>query len=480
MTQQKKARSKEDYLSLVYGKVPPNNIDAEKKVLGYMMMYPKNVAEVRSILDGEEFYKEEHRIIAKAIFEISNYGLPDIVLVAQKLRELEELEKVGGAYYLTKLEDALVGGEFVDIKPTCLIVKETFLKRELIRISGEIISDSYDASVSVFSALHTTQVQLDGISTMLEGLQVKNNSSIAYSVLETFQSSVQKARAGVVDENAVYTGITEWDKVNGALFPGLYIVAGRPGMGKGVHMTELICRMGKTYQVGVINGEMTDEQLMTRIACNLKSIDNQLFKKDKRFIKDEELDLLQEGLEEALQLKLHIENNRRMDKIKNRIKMWVKQLGVKVVLADFLTLFKAPPTEKKYMTKTDEVDYCLGVFTDLCKELKIPIILYVQMNREILGRHGIKEPNLADLKQSGSIEELAYQVSFLHRPEYYDQTATQDENGEDCRGLLYQIIAKHRDGKLDRLKLRANLACSQITEWDSTTFLPLEQKDIQF
>jgi replicative DNA helicase len=230
----------------------------------------------------------------------------------------------------------------------------------------------------------------------------------------------------------------------------------------------------------VINGEMTDEQLFNRIACNLKGIDNFLFKKNKKYVTDEEINLLREGMEEAVNLKLHVENARRIDKIKNKIKIWVRQYGVKVVLADFLTLFRVPPEVGKYMGKTEEVDYILQVFTDLCKELKIPIILYVQMNREILGRHGVKEPNLGDLKQSGSIEELAFQVSFLHRPEYYDSSAKQDEMGEDISGLMYQIIAKHRDGKLDKIKLRANLAQSQVREWDSEPMLPFLDKNVEF
>lgn len=180
-------------------------------------------------------------------------------------------------------------------------------------------------------------------------------------------------------------------------------------------------------------------------------------------------------MNEALNLKMHIENSRNIHKIANKIKLWVDNYNVKCVFADFLTLFKVPPELEKYYTKTQQVDYILDIFTQLCKDLKIPIILYVQMNREILGRHGIKEPNLADLKQSGSIEELAYQVSFLHRPEYYDDKSIVDENGEDIQGLMYQIIAKHRDGKLGRLKFKAKLQCSQITDWESSLQFPFNK-----
>ena len=171
-------------------------------------------------------------------------------------------------------------------------------------------------------------------------------------------------------------------------------------------------------------------------------------------------------MEEAMNLNIRLEDKRRIDTIANKIKLWKQQDDIQCVLADFLTIFQVPPEHERYMTDTQKVNYVLNVFVNLAKDLKIPIILYAQMNREILGRHGKKEPNLADLKQSGSIEELAYQVSFLHRPEYYDPTATVDEDGNDIKGLMYQIIAKHRDGRVGRIKMKATLEKSQLSEWD--------------
>jgi len=273
------------------------------------------------------------------------------------------------------------------------------------------------------------------------------------------------SKNNIVDEDLIYTGFEEWDKINGSLFPGVYIVAGRPGMGKGVHLTEMACRMGVKHEIGIINGEMTDEQLLTRIGCNLLDVDNFLFKKNPKYITEKEQELVAEAMNETLKLKLHIENNRYINKIENKIKYWIDKYGIKCVLADFLSLFKVPKELERYFTDKQKIDYCLEKFVALAKDYKIPIILYVQMNREILGRHGSKEPNLGDLKNSGSIEELAFQVSFLHRPEYYDANALTDEMGEDTKGLMYQIIAKHRDGELARLKYKAVLKSSKLEDW---------------
>lgn len=448
----------------IEGKVSPNSKLIEEDILGLMLMSLKDTQSVKEVLKPIDFYNSAHQKICEAIYEVSKTTQPDIVMVAQKLTEMGELDNAGGAYYLVKLTNRAVSS--VNLRNYCLIVKQNSLKRSVIDFCSETLKNSFDETCDIFNLISEAETNLKQINFELAETKVTSIGTKAMGVISEFEDSVYKAKNNIVDESAIYTGLREWDEINGKLFPGLYIVAGRPGMGKGVHMTEMICRMGKQYNIGVINGEMTDEQLLKRIGCNLMGIDNLLFKKNPKYVTDEEIEILKDAMQEALNLKLHIENSRYINKIENRIKLWVANYGVKCVFADFLTLFKVPPELEKYYTKTQQVDYILDIFTFLCKELKIPIILYVQMNREILGRHGIKEPNLADLKQSGSIEELAYQVSFLHRPEYYDEKAKIDEFGQDVEGLMYQIIAKHRDGRLGRLKLKSELAMSQIKAWE--------------
>ena len=460
---------------LLFGKIPPNAKEIEAAILGIMLLNPNSVRVVKEVLNIEDFYVTSNKIICQAIFKIAEHNNPDYLLVVQELIETGQIEEVGGAYAITKLTNAVISD--TNIKQYCLTVKQTAVQRRLIDFSSHILSSVFEGEDDVFDTIIQAENKLKGINSELQGLQQTSVAKVAMNVITEFDNKVYKAKNNIKDENAIYTQFKQWDEINGTLFPGLYVVAGRPGMGKGVHMTECICRMGKHYDIGVINGEMTDEQLLKRIGCNLMNIDNFLFKKDPSFVTEQEQEKLHEAMNEALNLKLHIENSRNIHKIANKIKLWVDNYGVKCVFADFLTLFKVPPELEKYYTKTQQVDYILDIYTQLCKDLKIPIVLYVQMNREILGRHGLKEPNLADLKQSGSIEELAYQVSFLHRPEYYDDKSIVDENGEDIRGLMYQIIAKHRDGKLGRLKFKSVLQCSQITDWNNTIQFPFNKSN---
>jgi len=462
--------------TMFFGKVPPQAKDLEEAILGGMILEPNCVNDVKQILQPNDFYLESHQIICSVIYEISKKTKVDLLIIAEELKVIEKIDVVGGPYALVKLTNNIVNTSNLD--SYCRIVKQKSIMRRLIAFSGVIISGAYEDSTDVFSLLDQAESELKGINFELEEMKITPISNIAMRVIEKFDKKVYNAKNNIVDLNSIYTQIKDWDAINGDLFPGLYIIAGRPGMGKGVHLTEIACRMGKTVDVGIINGEMTDEQLLRRIGCNLLGIDNWLFKKNPSQVTEKEQQVLYDAMNEALTLKLHIENSRYINKIANRIKLWVERYGVKCVLADFLTLFEMPPELDRYYTETQKTNFILKVFVQLCKDLSIPIVLYVQMNREILGRSGIKEPSLGDLKQSGSIEELAYQVSFLHRPEYYDDKAITDEMGENTKGLCYQIIAKHRDGKLGRIKLRANLACSQMKEWNDTAPFNFNQNEI--
>lgn len=454
-----------DYAKVLFGKTPPSSLELEELVLGAMLNNPHNVIIVKEVLNIEDFYNPNNKIICSAIFEVSEQTLVDIPLVVQTILSWGKIEQIP-PYELVKISAKSTSD--ANLKNYCFIIKQKSISRKLIEISGNILTRSYSEQEDVFDVLDEADYGLRKITNELSEIKVTPISNIAMNIIERFDTKVYNARNGIENPNEIYTHIPEWDAINGSLFNGLYVVAGRPAMGKGVHLTELACRMGKYYDIGIINGEMSNEQLLTRIGCNLMNIDNFLWKKNPATVTDGEQELVKLAMNEALQLKLHIDKNRDIHKIANKIKLWVHKYNVKCVLADFLTIFKVSEDISRHMTETQKVNYVLDVFVTLCEELKIPIILYVQMNREILGRGGVKEPNMGDLKQSGSIEELAFQVSFLHRPEYYDPNNIVDEFGESTKDLMYQIIAKHRDGEVGRMKHKAILKCSQLKDWNNT------------
>lgn len=451
------------------GKVPPQDRKIEAEVLGTMVYNNTIIGDVQNILKPQDFYVDAHVRICQVIYDLySENIIPDLVNIISELTRKDELELIGGAYFLSQLTSGNPG--MANLNYSTRKIKEGSLKRKLIVIAGNIFSNSYENGTDVFDLMDEVNRELQEISFEVNETRITKITTVAMSVVKNFHNKVYNAKNNIKDPNSIRTGIPEWDNINGDLFPGVYIVAGRPGMGKGVHLTELACRMGAENNIGIINGEMTNEQLLTRIGCNLLNFGNELYKKDKSQVTDLELRQVEEAMEAAIQLKLHIHDGKDIGKIIPMIKLWVAKYEVKAILADFLTIFELPKDlERVYRTETDKVNYILKQFVNLAKAIGIPIILYVQMNREIIGRT-IKEPNLADLKQSGSIEELAFQVSFLHRPEYYDKDVIVDDMGESIRGLCYQIIGKHRDGPLARLKFNMDLPKSKITSWEQDNY----------
>lgn len=238
---------------------------------------------------------------------------------------------------------------------------------------------------------------------------------------------------------------------------------------------------GEKYPIGVINAEMTSEQLIERIGCNLKSVDNYLFVKNPKYITDNEFSDFVEAMDEVLEMQLNIYDSNRIDAIVNKINYWVETKGVKCVFVDYLQLLRVPDSLlRNYVTEVQKINYCLEELRLASKNLKVPIILYSQMNREILANGAKREPNLGDLKGSGNIEESAYQIAFLHRPEYYNPKEEFDENGESIKGLLYFKIAKHRGGKLETIKLKINLNTYSISSWEQSSFMPIIIEENKF
>lgn len=463
LNKDRKKRRSIDLGTMVYGKVPPQAKDLEEAVLGSILIVPGTFDIVLEILKAECFYVDAHQRIFAAMQSLVTKSQPiDVLTVTEELRFKEELEMVGGPYYITKLTNSVVSN--ANTTHHARIVYEKYIQREVIRISGEMIGDAYEDTTDAFDLLDLSFKQIQDLSNEIQQKKKISLSQVAIDVIMSLHNKAHNARENIVDPKEIYTLMPEWDRVNGSLFPGLFVIAARPGMGKGVLLTEMICRMGMRYDVGVVNGEMTNKQLLIRIGCNLKSIDNLLWKKNPAEITDDELKLVYESMQEAQQLKLHIEDNTYIHKICSKIRMWVQVYGVKVVLVDFLGLIRVPEEIGKYWTEVQKINYVMDTLRLLSKELNVPIIIFCQLNRELYKRGGNKEPNLADLKGSGNIEEFAYQISFLHRPEYFD--IFEDELGNSTKGLMYHIIAKHRDGELRRIKYKFTPWFSKVDNWD--------------
>jgi len=465
--EKKKRGGSVDLSTLMYGKVPPQAKDLEEAVLGALLIEKPAIYQVSEYLSPDVFYVDAHQRIYRAILNLHRKNSPiDVLTVTEELRSTEELETIGGGYYLLRLMQDIVSTAHLETHSRIII--EKYIKREMIRNSGEILSLAYEDSTDSFSLIDSVKTSVSEIDRKINKAKVTKLETVAFNVIEKITNRVMLAREGKENPDDIFTGLQAWDRINGALFNGIYIVAARPAMGKGVHMTDTICKMAIKVPVGVVNGEMTNEQLMIRMGCNLKNIDNELWKReDPKTITDEELAMIGEAMEACVNLKVHITDELEIYRVCSKIRYWVEHEGVKIVFIDFLTLLKVDEERSKYWNERQKVNEILDLLRQLCKSLKIPIVIYAQLNRALLQRAS-KEPNLGDLKESGNIEEYAFQISFLHRPEYYDETGV-DEFGESVKGLMYQIISKHRDGALGRIKYYAELKSSKLIPWNDNS-----------
>lgn len=476
----RKKRNAVDYTTMLYGKTPPQAKEIETAIIGVLMLEAGAIHDVRNVLKPEDFYIDAHKMIYRAICEMDDAGLKcDIFSVTDFLRQRDELELAGGAFYITVCTNHVVSG--ANVLQHSRIIKQYSVARKLIQFSGQVISEAYDNS-DPLQLLRDAEQLFFQINTEIEQTRVVTTDSIAWRLVQKIllpDNLTTEER----ELKYLYTMIPEWDRINGPLFNGgVYVIAARPAMGKTAHIIQLLVNMARRWPVGLINVEMTDEQLAKRVISNISEFDNYIFKKKPEDWNEDERKHFYAGTQDFVSLQLHIESQiTDIDRIVQKIKFWVKKFGVRAVAIDYLQILKVADELAKYMTEVQALNYILERIRSCAKEMDIPIFLLSQLNREMYRRAGNKEPNLADLKGSGKIEEIAFQISFLHRPEYYDKSAVVDEMGESVKGLCYQIIEKHRDGITDRIKYKFLPQFTKFTEWESgiTAYQPIV-KDMPF
>lgn len=478
INKEKRRKAQINIGDIIYGKVPPQAKQIENDVLGTLMVsayygqeenstfdFNAVVHDVTMILKAEDFYVEAHQRIYKAIIDLNKTGAyPTSTMVAEKLKQTEELEMIGGAYYLTSLTNNSLGHK--NLTRQCRIIKQYSIARRLIILSGSIMNDAYDDSKDALDLLSTAEQHFFEINTELQSTRVRTTELVALDLAEKYMMP-RKLTDEEIQKKYLYTGMADWDRINGPLFMGgVYVVAARPAMGKTAFAIQLVKNMSRKFPVGLINVEMTDAQLAQRTISNLVEFDNYNYKIRAEDWEEPTRKHFYRGLQEFMNLQLFIESDTTdIDQVVQKIRFWVRRHGVRVVMIDYLQILRVSDELGKYMSDTQALNYILEKIRACAKELNIVIFLLSQLNRELYRRAGNKEPNLGDLKGSGKIEEIAYQISFLHRPEYYDPEATVDEFGESTKDLCYQIIAKNRDGETGRVKHKFVARFTRFEEW---------------
>lgn len=459
-------KSSIDLSTMVYGKVPPQAKDLEEAVLGAIMLEKSAFDTVVEIIKPECFYSDGHQRIYRAMQGLQQKNQPiDILTVVEELKSREELDMVGGPYYVTKLTNAVVSS--ANIEAHSRIILQKFIQRELIRISGEIISDSYEDSTDVFDLLDDAESKLFEIT---NNHLRKNFDSIDTVLVKTVQR-IEDMRHRNEDITGVPTGFSSLDRVTyGWQNTDLIILAARPSVGKtafALNLARNAClHATKATPIAFFSLEMSAGQLVQRILSAESEIWLEKIARGK--LEEHEMkQLYAKGIQKLAKAPMFIDDTAALNifELRAKCRRLKNKHNIGMIIIDYLQLMSG--SNDRNSNREQEISKISRDLKGLAKELQVPIIALSQLSREVEKRgakDGNKIPQLSDLRESGAIEQDADMVMFLYRPEYYDITA--NEFGESNKGETHVRIAKHRNGTLETVKLRALLHIQKFTEWE--------------
>ena len=462
-------KSSLDLSSMVYGKVPPQARDLEEAVLGAIMLEKPAFDAVVEILKPECFYVDAHQRIFRAMQNLAQKSMPiDLLTVVEELRTKEELELVGGPYYVTKLTNAVVSS--ANVETHSRIILQKFIQRDLIRISGEVISDAYEDSIDVFDLLDEAESKLFEIT---NNHLRKNFDSIDTVLVKTIQR-IEDMRSRQEDITGVPSGFPSLDRITYGWQPtDLVILAARPSVGKTAFALNLARNAAlhatKPTPIAFFSLEMSAGQLVQRILSAESEIWLEKIARGK--MEEHEMQqLYRNGIQRLQNAPIFIDDTPALNifELRAKCRRLKNKHNVSLVIIDYLQLMSGTG-DKRSSNREQEISTISRNLKGLAKELGIPIIALSQLSREVEKRkEGDKMPQLSDLRESGAIEQDADMVMFLYRPEYYNITA--NEFGESNKGETHVRIAKHRNGSLETIKLRALLHIQKFTEMENDDF----------
>ncbi|GJM26918.1 MAG: hypothetical protein DHS20C16_33330 [Phycisphaerae bacterium] len=436
----------------VKDRLPPQNLDAERCLLGTMMLSREAVGEVIPIIgksDVRWFYRPDHRTLFEVLVDVYDQNEPiDLVVVCNELQRRNQLKAVGGTEYIVRCAESTPSA--VHAEHYARIVRDKGMLRDLIGCANEIAEDAY-------SHIESAAVLLDRAEQRLFSVTERRIAGSATALSDLVRPIYQRMIDGDHHDLAgVPSGFSELDELTTGFQPGdLIVIAARPSMGKTAlalniaeHMTAVEKRPAVFFSM-----EMSCEQVAQRMLCSRGRIDAQRFRK--RMLNSEEKRDFAETCAEFEQAPLYVDDTPGMSPMELRAKArrLKAQKNIDAVLVDYLQLMHVPGSE----SRQQEVAEISRGLKALGRELNVPILAMAQLNRMVEGRTG-NEPRMSDLRESGAIEQDADVVILIHREEYYKR------DDPSLKGKADLIIAKQRNGPTGKITLTFN---SVVTRFDN-------------
>ena len=428
------------------GRVPPQNLDAEMYFLGSILVRPDALFDLTSFLRPEHFYAEKHRIIFKQILDLLEKKDPiDLITLSSKLRDAKNLDAVGGLDYLAEIAGSVGTSSSAEYYAKDIYKKA--ILRELIRASNKIGEMSYDEIEELDTILEKCEKELYDIT------QKMNNTGNQFTeikhTLEDAWIRIEKMHERKGELRGVPTGFKDLDNLlSGFQKSDLIILAARPSVGKTSLALDFVRHAAVQAKHGVafFSLEMSKEQLVDRMVSAESKVNAWKLRTGARLY-DNEWGLIQESLNRLRDSNIFIDDEPAISpiKMKSKLRKMNSKHKVDLVIVDYLQLMSS---HKNYDSMVNQVTEISRSLKGIAKEFNVPVIALSQLSRAVETRGG--KPKLSDLRDSGSIEQDADVVMFIHRDDYQKSASDRDMSGPSEAEIL---IEKHRNGPTGFVKL---------------------------
>jgi replicative DNA helicase len=438
--------AEQDQLQLV--QLPPQAIDVEMAVLGAMLLDEEAVAKAVERVGVDFFYKKSHKIIFNAMLELYRGEVElDLMTLNDALKSKNQLDDVGGPAYLAEISTAVASSAHVDNHLN--VVKQKALSRQLIESCETILKKTYESGDSIDHLLDFAEKKIFDISEQRIKKGFESINPILHKAFERIDALHGNPNASGV--TGVPTGFKDLNEMTAGWQPSdLVILAGRPSMGKTAFALNLArnAAIDNGMPVGIFSLEMSAESLALRMLCSEAKVNMMKIRNGKTT--DEEMERLTKHVGVLYQAPIFIDDSPSLNVLELRAKARrIKaEHNVQLIIIDYLQLMDGLEGENRQQ----EMTHISRAVKGLAKELDIPVLALSQLSRAVESRDKSKRPQLSDLRESGAIEQDAYIVMFVYRPEYYGIDSWDDTN-QPTYNMCEVIVGKQRNGPTGNVRL---------------------------
>ena len=450
--------------NLTLDKLPPQNIEAEQSVLGAILLDNNALYTAFELITQDDFYKDSNRKIFIAMTELLEKNEPiDIITLTDHLRKKDNLDAVGGTQYLTSLASMIPTS--ANVRFHSKIVREKSMVRGLLRSVTDIARNVYETEQDAEELIDYAEKTIFDLSER----RISPSFSLLKDVIKDSFQMIEQLYDKKETVTGVPTGFKELDELTTGLQKSdLIIIGGRPSMGKTAFSLNIAQHVGVNMNepVAIFSLEMSKEQLAFRMLCSEAMVDSNNIRKG--FIRKDDWHKLTSAAGKLAQSPIFIDDSSAISVLEMRAKARRLKVehGLSLIIVDYLQLMRGRGNAERREQEISEISRSLK---GLAKELRVPVIALSQLNRGVETRTGNKKPTLADLRESGAIEQDADVIIFLYRDEVYNK----DSN--DNKGKAEIIISKQRNGPTGSIPLSFISHCTRFVDYSDREFHEIDE-----